>query len=597
MLPLFLYPLAFVGLIAIPALVAIYYFRNRFKRRPVSSLMLWRDAREAREGGVRLRTLQTPLLFLLELLALLALIFAASEPMVRVSATARPVVVVLDDSFSMLAGGDDSPRRRAEAALRKEFTTRPPFSLRFVLAGERPQVLGDGARYLSDAYGQLDGWRCTSPTARLEPALALAGEIGGELALLMVVTDRAPAKDAIPDKGRVRWWAFGTARGNVAITSAARSARDGFDRCLIEVANLSDTEESRTLRMTDLQSGASLDLLSLAMRPKEIRRLTMQLPEGTGPMRAALDADGLSVDDAVTLLPNFQRQVRVQMQVQNDRLRDLLQRGLKASRAAQVVTEQPELLVSDAVGELSASDQVWVAQFSSEPKSEPIAFSGPFVMDRTSPLTDGLSLRGIIWSTCKNDEIDGAPIIMAGNTVLVSDQERVGTSGAVRHHLRLRFRPDVSTVQQTPDWPIFLANLIAWRSTALPGPERVNVRLGEQVVINLPTYRDNVRLVSPGRPSRSVPVKGRVVAFPANESGIWTVTSEETTWSVSVNPLSADESDLRDTTSGQWGDWLDEATLRQEYRGLMWLLIVLLLGLSGFHLFLTTRDSAPGRSA
>ena len=32
--------------------------------------MLWIDAREAREGGVRLRTLQTPLLFLLELLVI-----------------------------------------------------------------------------------------------------------------------------------------------------------------------------------------------------------------------------------------------------------------------------------------------------------------------------------------------------------------------------------------------------------------------------------------------------------------------------------------------------------------------------------------------
>ena len=39
----------------------------------------------------------------------------------------------------------------------------------------------------------------------------------------------------------------------------------------------------------------------------------------------------------------------------------------------------------------------------------------------------------------------------------------------------------MSTVQGTPDWPILITNLIAWRSAQLPGPDRVNVRLGEQV--------------------------------------------------------------------------------------------------------------------
>ncbi|MGL4551362.1 MAG: BatA domain-containing protein, partial [Gemmataceae bacterium] len=263
MLPLFLYPLAFAGLVAVPALVGIYLFRNRFKRHPVSSLMLWIDARESREGGARLRTLQTPLLFLIELLVILALILGAADPHLRVSATARPVVVVLDDSFSMQAGGDDSPRARAEAALRKEFAERPPFSIRFVLAGERPQVLGDAARTPREAFLQLDGWRCTSSVGRLEPALAQAGEVGGELALLLVITDRAPAKGTVADTGRVRWWAHGTPRGNVAITSAGRTARDGPDRCLIEVTNLSEDDEARTLDVTRLETGAALERIRL----------------------------------------------------------------------------------------------------------------------------------------------------------------------------------------------------------------------------------------------------------------------------------------------------------------------------------------------
>ena len=43
MIPLFTTPLALWGLLAIPALLAIYWLRNRFRRHPVSSLMLWLD--------------------------------------------------------------------------------------------------------------------------------------------------------------------------------------------------------------------------------------------------------------------------------------------------------------------------------------------------------------------------------------------------------------------------------------------------------------------------------------------------------------------------------------------------------------------------
>src|SRR6516162_3599829 len=132
MLPLLTYPLALIGLSAIPLLVAIYLLRNRFRRQQVSSLMLWVDAREARAGGTRLRRLQTPLLFLLELLIILLLVFSASDPHMRLTQGTRPLVVVLDDSFSMLAGGEASPRNQALKALADELKRNMPYSVRFV---------------------------------------------------------------------------------------------------------------------------------------------------------------------------------------------------------------------------------------------------------------------------------------------------------------------------------------------------------------------------------------------------------------------------------------------------------------------------------
>src|SRR5215510_249364 len=119
-MPVFTFTIAFIALLAAPALVAIYWLRNQSRERRVSSLLLWLDEKQMWEGGRMIHRLQTPLLFFLELLAILLLITAAAGPKMRAGEGGRSLVVVLDDSFSMLAGNDGSPRNRAARALEKE---------------------------------------------------------------------------------------------------------------------------------------------------------------------------------------------------------------------------------------------------------------------------------------------------------------------------------------------------------------------------------------------------------------------------------------------------------------------------------------------
>ena len=231
----FAFPLAFVALLAVPALVAIYWLRSRHKRQPVSTLMLWMDQREAREGGVLIHRLQTPLLFFLELLTILLLILAAARPAVNARDSARSLTIVLDDSFSMLAGSSDSSRSRALAAVEKEIHNGRYSSVRLIVAGETPQILGEAARDLDREL--LKEWRCQSPSADLAEAISFAFALGGNRPRILVATDQPPPEE--PTDGRLEWWSFGTAGHNVAFVNATRSARDPQERCLLEVANLS----------------------------------------------------------------------------------------------------------------------------------------------------------------------------------------------------------------------------------------------------------------------------------------------------------------------------------------------------------------------
>src|SRR5262245_19298397 len=108
MLPLLTAPWALAALAAVPALAAIYWLRNTWRQVPVSSLMLWLHQTEAQASGLRMRRLETPLLFFLEIAALILLAFAATGPRVDTGQGRWPLVVVLDDSFSMLAGSTQS---------------------------------------------------------------------------------------------------------------------------------------------------------------------------------------------------------------------------------------------------------------------------------------------------------------------------------------------------------------------------------------------------------------------------------------------------------------------------------------------------------
>src|SRR5262249_3778310 len=257
-MPVFTFPLAFIALLAVPALVAIYWLRNQARERRVSSLLLWLEEKQMWEGGRRRRRLQTPLLFFLELLAIILLATAAAGPMMRAGESGRPLVVVLDDSFSMLAGAgkDDaagSARDRAIRAIESELKSNRYEPVRFVLAGESPQLLGEATTNAGQATKLLQNWKCGAPTAKLEEAVSFAFELGGARARVLAVTDPGPQQELTDS--RLQWWSFGSSRPNFAFVNAARTLRDDEDRVLIEIANLSSSSGSTTL---SIESGGSV---------------------------------------------------------------------------------------------------------------------------------------------------------------------------------------------------------------------------------------------------------------------------------------------------------------------------------------------------
>jgi hypothetical protein len=580
MLPVFTTPLAFVGLLALPALAAIYLLHNRSRPYPVSSLLLWADARVAPVGGRRVEPLRPPPLFWLELLALLLLVLAAAGPQVWATPGARPVVVVLDDSFSMRAGGGDSPRRRAAEALLEELRKTPRGSVRLVLAGDRPQVLGEGSRRAVEVEALLAGWTCHAPTARLDTAVALALELGGDLATVLVLTDHPPA--APPETGRVRWWAFGTARPNWAFANAGRTPGPRGDRLLLEVANLSRDARTTTLKVEAGSPPRELHRAEVRAAAGETHRVVLELPEGEGTVTASLADDELNYDNVVSLAPAGRRAVRYDVRLTDPKLRSAVERAVKATGAAVQAADRPHLVFLDEKADAPEGDEAWVVRVLAEPDAE--AYTGPFVLDRAHPLTDGLSLAGVVWGGGKGP-LPGGPVVMAGNVALLTDAE----SPTGRHEVRLRLRPDLSTLTESPAWPALVWNLVQWRAAYLPGADRANVRLGEEATWTLTAAVDTVEVTEPGGKKEAVPVHGRRATVRAERPGVYTLKAGGDEINFAANPLHRDESDLTGCGTGKWGEERDATTLRLEYRDVRWFVVLLAAAVLVLHLWLLGR--------
>ncbi|MBS1791974.1 MAG: BatA and WFA domain-containing protein [Acidobacteria bacterium] len=576
-MPVFSFPVAFFALLAVPVLVAIYFLRNRAKERQVSSLLLWMEVRQRWDGGQRIHKLQTPLLFFLELLAVLLLVMAAAKPLMRTGESARPLMVVLDDSFSMLAGGEESSRQRAISAIQRELRSNRYEPVRFVLAGEAPQLLGEATGNTEQAIRLLENWKCGAASAKLEDAISFAFELGGNRARVLVLSDHAPAQE--PTDSRLQWWAFGSSLPNLAFTAATRSARGDEERVLLEVTNLSSQSTSATLSIETIGSenpqSAIRNSQSFSLAANESRRITLTLKNSSSPIKAKLGNDALAVDNEIVLMPEASKIARVDLRLADPKLRELVERAIESSTQTRLTSERPELIITDKPDAQAVEADAWTLHLINETGAS--SYLGPFVVDRAHPLTEGLSLGGVVWGAASS-QIPGTPIITAGNINLLTDIDRNG-----QHELRLRLRPELSTLQQTPNWPILISNLIAWRASVAPGLRQANVHLGGEARLAVAPEVQTVSVTDPQNKTREFAARDNVVTIKADLAGVYVFKAGQREYAAAANAISREESDLTATGSGRWGNWANATTLQWEYRSAVWLLLLLALAVLAGH--------------
>ena len=424
----------------------------------------------------------------------------------------------------------------------------------------------------------LEQWTCQAPTADLPAAVALAAEVGGPTARILVLSDHAPP--APLEGGQVEWWACGEPLANLAFTAATRTVSGDKERALLEVANLSDSAGQGTLT---LEGGnlASARTSRLDLAAGAVRQVILDLPVAAPPLRATLDRDALDIDNHVLLLPAAARPLRVHVDVAETKLRQAVVRALAATDQTLEVDKRPDLVISDHAGD--GPGDAWRLEIL--PAANPAAYAGPFVINRNHSLAQGLSLANAIWSASPDAPLSGLPIITAGNVPLLTESE----DSTGRRRLQMSFAAAASNLQDTPDWPILFSNLVAWRRSGLPGMLTPNVRLGETATIVLAQDAKEVEVTSPDKSSRKLAVRGRGAVVPADRPGLYLIDAPDGQRQFSVNVLSRDESDLTGCQTGRWGSWNQSAAYQDREIGLGWVLLLTALALMTGHAALVAK--------
>ena len=267
-------PLALLGLLFIPAVVAMYLLKLRRDERVVPSTLLWTRLVADVEANAPWQRLRRSMLLLLQLLLVAILALLAARPFLeRPAELARDIVLVLDTSASM-AATDIAPNRleAAKVAALDALRNLPAGGKVSVVTADRTaRIVVNETTDMGRVRQALDGIEPTSSSGDLGDALELAGKLAARSgdSQILVGTDVALASAPVATvDAPIRVLSVGRSRKNQAIVAlAVRTAPSAVTRSVfVSVANL-DLEASRR-RLELWGDGGLLEVRDLMLDPQ-----------------------------------------------------------------------------------------------------------------------------------------------------------------------------------------------------------------------------------------------------------------------------------------------------------------------------------------
>ena len=306
-------PLALIGLLSLPVIVAFYMLRLRRRDVPVGSTFLWQQLIRDVEANAPWQRLRFSWLLLVQLLIAALVVLAAARPFTNAaSELAGNVVLIVDTSASMGATDPSGPRMQAARLAAHGVVDRLPEGGRItvVASDDTAHVLVSETDDRAAANAAVERVTATQLPGDLTDAFALASALAARDSdsTVVVVSDANVAR--LPSVGigaPVRVERVGSSDDNQAIAALSILRRAGGAQldCFVAVSNPSGRDATRRLEL--YADGTLVDARNLAVPAgQRSEAIVSSIPAAAHVVEARLaGSDGLSVDDrAFALVPS-----------------------------------------------------------------------------------------------------------------------------------------------------------------------------------------------------------------------------------------------------------------------------------------------------
>lgn len=458
-------PWGLLALASAAVVVAAYLFYQRYRPIRATGLFLWGIPQRSLRGGRHLEPPRFSRSFWLDLLAALLFALALAAPMKLWRAERLPVVI-LDDSFSMQAQGNDR-----EARLLAQLLLSGAEGVgAVILAGERPELLLPPGAPMQRAQALLSRYLPAQKMSDPRAALKLAQTLFARRLDVHLLTDH-PVELTPREGDTFTLHELAGRGGNLAFTGLWREWQKEREIVCARVVNYSPAEAEVEFSLSEVtpEEGAATEAggvfrKRLRLAPGGSAACETMVSQAAGILRAELKPltgeDVIAADSVGFLPPPPLRPVDYALEGIDPEAARFLRLGLNAAGAVELPAGagRPALLITSNPNKNGRALTLELL-----PPVYPATFSPPFIIDLASPVCRDVH-PGLGYWTAATDK----PALPASGWLIAAGRHplfwRTGED-----HYTLNLVPQKSSIVMSPAWPALLLNLTTEARENLPG--------------------------------------------------------------------------------------------------------------------------------
>jgi len=563
----FLSPLSLILFIPLgAAIVVLYLLKLRRREQMVSSVMLWRDAVADIQANAPFQKLKKSLLLLLQLLALLVIVFGVSRPFIRAKGVSENRIVLILDASASMQSTDVSPSRFDYAKSKALDIVRrmgPGDTMLVITAGAKTRVVASFTSDKRSLQGAISRLKPVDTPCNMRQAMVLAlSLVAGRAAVpprIVVLSDGLfnPLTDLSPGSAKLDFIKVGSRCDNVAITGLdSRKTLSGDQQVFVSLSNYSD--HSRSFNLELYLQDQLLDIREEQMAPgKAKQEILSNINDAGGRVTAKIDCtDDLAADNSGSVYLAKRRKLAV-LVVSPGNL--FLENALNLDPRTDVVRTDSlpadfgkrtyDLVVFDRVtppANLPQGGYLLIDTSAAQgPASVGESVSRPQIIDsaRNHPVTAYVEFNDVRIASAaylKPEpwavglvEGSGGPLVVAG-------------SQQGRRFVQLSFDMLESDFPLHVGFPIFVANCLDWLVPPASAAAGESIRAGQPMYVDVPPGIESITVSCPDGGNENVRVTTTPVIFDNTEhAGIYRVSGKGVNREFACNISSSQESDTK----------------------------------------------------